>query len=279
MDQNLHEKVRIKDNIPARGIFYRSSNQIVNNHWHNSLEIIAISEGCMEVGVADDIFQCHSGDIMIIDSGAIHYTQVLEPSAIYAIQIPYQLMQAHIPNYEYVCFRSSQGSIFFPHGEEADRLKELIISYNVLEEEKQLGYSLRCSSILYELIYRLYTCHLVEIDKNSKGKKEWHMNRIKEVLSYVNQNYMNAISLSEAAEMLSLNSEYFCRYFKKYTGYTFLDYVNATRLSHIANDLKNTSASITELTEKHGFTNYKLFLKMFRKTYGCTPIEYKRACK
>ena len=45
----------------------------------------------------------------------------------------------------------------------------------------------------------------------------------------------------------------------------------------IANDLKNTSASITELTEKHGFTNYKLFLKMFRKTYGCTPIEYKRS--
>lgn len=277
MDQSLHEKVRVSDNIPARGIFYRSSNQVVTNHWHNSLEIIALGEGCMEVGVADDIYQCHSGDIMIIDSGAIHYTQVLEPSVIYAIQIPYQIMQAHIPNYEYVCFRSSQGSIFFPRGAEADSIKNLIIQYNEIEAEKPLGYSLRCSSILYELIYRLYTCHLIEIDKNLKGKNEWHMNRIKQVISYVNQNYMNPISLSEAADLLSLNPEYFCRYFKKYTGYTFLDYVNATRLTHIANELKNTSASITELTEKHGFTNYKLFLKMFRKTYGCTPIEYKRS--
>ena len=103
------------------------------------------------------------------------------------------------------------------------------------------------------------------------------MNRIKQVISYVNKNYMNPISLSDGAELLSLNPEYFCRYFKKYTGYTFLDYVNATRLTHIANDLKTTSASVTELTEKHGFTNYKLFIKMFRKTYGCTPSEYKRS--
>lgn len=276
MNQSLHEKVQTRDNLPARGITYTSTNQLVTNHWHNSLEIIVVSEGCMEVGIADDVYQLHTGELIVIDSGAIHYTQVLGLTTIYAIQIPYQLLQAHVPNYEYVCFRSKEHSILFPCGPESDNLGNLIISYNRIGEEKTPGYSLRCSTILYELVYRLYTCHLVEIDKNLKGKKEWHMNRIKQVISYVNKNYAQPISLNEAANLLSLNPEYFCRYFKKYTGYTFLDYVNTTRLTQIANDLQLSDQSVSALTEKHGFTNYKLFLKMFRETYGCTPSEYRK---
>ena len=52
---------------------------------------------------------------------------------------------------------------------------------------------------------------------------------------------------------------------------TFLEYVNSIRLSHIHQDLLNTNYSISELLERHGFTNYKLFSKMFRDTYGCSP--------
>ena len=276
MNTNLHEKVQIKDNIPARGICYSSTNQLVTNHWHNSLELIVITEGIMEVGIGDDTYHLHENEMIIIDSGAIHYTQVIGYTTVYAIQIPYHIMQNHIPNYEYSCFRSKNNSILFEKNADSKNLKELIVSYNKLSSEKPAGYSLRCSSILYEIIYHLYMNYMVEIDRSLKGKNDWHMNRVKQVISYINQNYTQALSLSDGAELLSLNPEYFCRYFKKYTGYTFLDYVNTTRLTHIANDLQHTSASVTDLTEKHGFTNYKLFLKMFRKTYGCTPSEYRK---
>ena len=59
MNTNLHEKVQIKDNIPARGICYSSTNQLVTNHWHNSLELIVITEGIMEVGSGDDTYHLH----------------------------------------------------------------------------------------------------------------------------------------------------------------------------------------------------------------------------
>ena len=275
MQQNLHEKVQTRDNIPARGIHYSSSNQLVTNHWHNSLELIVVTEGCLELGIAEDIYHIQPGELAIIDSGAIHYTQVIGYTTIYAIQIPYQILSAHIPDYQYVCFRSAKNSIIFP-SDETNKLYELILSFYKVGDTKEPGFSLQCSMIMYEIIYILYTHYLTEIDKTIKGKNDWHTNRIKHVISYVNEHYAESITLNDGANLLALNPEYFCRYFKKYTGYTFLDYVNTTRLTHIANDLQNTSGSVTELTEKHGFTNYKLFLKMFRKTYGCTPSEYKR---
>ncbi len=277
MQQNLHEKVQIKDNIPARGIHYSNANQLVTNHWHNSLEIITVTEGCLELGIAEDIYHIYPGELAIIDSGAIHYTQVIGYTSIYAIQIPHQVLSAHIPDYQYVCFRSAENSVLFSASSETQNLHDLIISFYEIGASKEIGFSLRCSMIIYEIIYILYTHYMTAIDKSIKSKNDWHLNRIKHVISYVNAHYSEPITLNDGANLLSLTPEYFCRYFKKYTGYTFLDYINTTRLTHIANDLQQTSTSVTELTEKHGFTNYKLFLKMFRKTYGCTPSEYRRA--
>lgn len=277
MNQTIHEKVHIKDNIPARGIHYYSTNQLVTNHWHNSLELIVVTEGTMEVGIGDDTYHLHEHEMIVIDSGAIHYTQVLGPTSVFAIQIPYQILSAHIPNYQYICFRSHENSVLFHNNNEASKIKKLILDFYNTSETKPAGYSLLCSMMMYEIIYLLSTYHLTEIDRTIKGKSDWHLNRIKQVISYINKNYTQPLSLNDGAELLSLNPEYFCRYFKKHTGYTFLDYVNTTRLTRIAGDLQRTSVPVTELTEKHGFTNYKLFLKMFRKTYGCTPSEYRKS--
>ena len=54
---------------------------------------------------------------------------------------------------------------------------------------------------------------------------------------------------------------------------TFSKYLNQIRLMHIYHDLCSTKENILDITEKHGFTNYKLFNKMFQETYGCKPRE------
>ena len=56
---------------------------------------------------------------------------------------------------------------------------------------------------------------------------------------------------------------YFCRFFKKCMGVTFLEYQNELRLSYIYRDLITTEDSVRDILERHGFTNYKLFRRMF----------------
>ena len=57
---------------------------------------------------------------------------------------------------------------------------------------------------------------------------------------------------------------------------TFLEYVNSVRLQHFYEDLLNTDYTVTELLTRNGFTNYKLFLRLFKQTYGCTPMQKRR---
>lgn len=91
------------------------------------------------------------------------------------------------------------------------------------------------------------------------------------MLHYVKSNYKKDISLNEVAGLLNVSPEYFCRLFKKQTGQTFLEYLNAVRLLHFHQDLLDTDYSINDLLTRNGITNYKVFMRAFKDTYGTTP--------
>ena len=99
---------------------------------------------------------------------------------------------------------------------------------------------------------------------------------ILQVIAYVEQNFRNHVSLEEIAAQLGFSKEYFCRFFKKNLGISFLQYVNEIRISYIYYDLLHTDLSVLEIMEKNGFTNQKLFNQMFKKIYGCTPTETRK---
>ena len=70
--------------------------------------------------------------------------------------------------------------------------------------------------------------------------------------------------------MAHLQPEYFCRKFKQYMGQTYLEYLNDVRISHIYKDLINTNDTLCSILETHGFTNTKLFYRIFKEKFKCT---------
>lgn len=64
--------------------------------------------------------------------------------------------------------------------------------------------------------------------------------------------------------------------FKKCMGVTFLEYINLVRIDHIHDELLVTDDSITDILERNGFTNYKVFSRMFKVQFGMTPRELRR---
>ena len=51
------------------------------------------------------------------------------------------------------------------------------------------------------------------------------------------------------------------------------------RLSHIYRDLITTDDAIHLILERHGFTNYKLFRRMFHEHFGDTPLRIRNKHK
>lgn len=271
MPDSLHEKVITTETLPARSFSYTSSSQLITNHWHNSLEILYMSSGKMDVGINNKTYSLVQGDLIVINSGDIHFTHCRELAQIYVLQVPYPILKTHIPNYDYVRFQTREGSVLFTGSAYDKEISRMMVLMCQTVTDKKPGYSLLFASYLYQLLYLLFQYYRTDISTSTKQKSDRNLIRLEQVMSYVKNHYTQPISLEDGAGILSLNPEYFCRYFKKYMGMTFLEYVNTIRLSHIHQDLLNTNYSISELMDRHGFSNYKLFTKMFRSTYGCSP--------
>ena len=59
-------------------------------------------------------------------------------------------------------------------------------------------------------------------------------------------------------------------------GVTFLEYVNLVRLTQIHRELRKSEESILCIMENNGFTNYKVFNRMFKEQYGMTPSQMRK---
>lgn len=99
---------------------------------------------------------------------------------------------------------------------------------------------------------------------------------IRIVKRYIRAHYREDISLSALAEMVNISPVYLSRLFKKEEGINFLDYLNQCRIEEARNLLRDIQLNINDISELSGFHNTKYFSKIFKKSVGITPSEYRR---
>ena len=266
--------------IPVRCFTYEDAGILVPAHWHHSLEILLIESGGMTVTLNDARLSLHAQDFVLINSGDLHSTNCPEHSRVRVLQIPYPFLKQNIPEYDRLRFRS--GPCGAPGTDAAFR--HLLRSLQGCRETDGLSApsisssarSLHFKSLLYELLSLCVSSYLLPEAEREQSLSDTERARLITVTDYVNAHYSEPVSLRGAAAAVALNPEYFCRFFKKNMGITFLEYVSQVRFSHVCQDILHTDQSVTDILSRHGFTNYKLFRRMFRETYGCTPSAKRR---
>jgi AraC-like DNA-binding protein len=76
-----------------------------------------------------------------------------------------------------------------------------------------------------------------------------------------------------------MNERYFCRYFKKMTQKTPVEYLNYYRIECAAEELQNSAKPVTEVALDCGFANLSYFIRVFRHWKGQTPGQFRQHCK
>lgn len=277
MQQYIHEETRITRPVHVRFETYCDSNHFITKHWHNSLEVLYIYEGCLQVVINDTLHILNPGDFIAINSKDIHSTYSADSVKVLLLQIPSSLLKSSIPDFEYIRFETSHIPKATSALQEESSPVAILLAMEEVYEAKKEGFSIRFTGLLYDFLYCLYTHYKVSISLAVKSKSDKNHKRLELIMGYVHDHYTDTISLEEIADLVALNEEYFCRFFKRFMGLTFLDYVNSVRLSHVYEDLVQTDLTITQILGLHGFTNYKLFMKLFKDTYGCTPKQKRLA--
>ena len=112
----------------------------------------------------------------------------------------------------------------------------------------------------------------VDPEKNHDRRIE----TIKTTLTYIQENYKEKIYIRDLADLIGMNEQYFCRFFKKVIGRSPMEYVNEYRIKKAIHYLKESDLTVTEICLECGYNNLGNFLREFRKYTSTTPLQYRR---
>ena len=260
--------------------FVNTWDQLLPAHWHEHLEIVYVTGGAITASINDVSYELKKGDIFLVNSNDIHYTYTHEDARYFLLQIPPVHLERVSPRWNSLKFQE-----FIPgdrsineHNLEKEResFQELRMEdgQKLIPEDSADGEKHR-DMARASLNFKMAEIRTEEEASGSHGALR-DLERMKLCMEYVQAHYGETISLADAAGLLSITPEHFCRLFRKYTGQTFLAYVNQIRMEHFYNDLLETDENITFLLDKNGITNYKGFLLKFKDRYGQSPKAVRR---
>ena len=110
----------------------------------------------------------------------------------------------------------------------------------------------------------------------AEEKKSKDIKPIREIKKYIEENYMEEISLGQLAELVDMNASYLSSVFKKETGMTYSEYLILCRVKQASRLLVETNLSIGEIAHQSGYQDARYFSKQFSKQVGLKPSEYRK---
>lgn len=241
-------------------------------HWHEELELLFPLNGDATVTISGKTYQLRRRQLLAIESQQVHSTNTYSDRLMcLCIHISKHLMKRYMPDiesFEVHCIPDEISDAQFP---EYLHLCQMAEGLTRLYIENLPASLLESEGIILQLVARLMRHFSTQGTPVLSSSDIQARQKLRDIITYVGEHFKEPITLSEASALLGFNKEYFCRFFKKHMGISFLQYVNEVRITHIYQELQNTDAPITEVMEANGFTNQKLFHKTFKQIYGCTP--------
>ena len=251
-------------------------------HWHDELELIYIKRGQGLVTVDFREHRVNDGTMLLILPGQLHsikqykdeimeYENILfNPSML----IP-RNSDSTITNYIHPLLNGkiTVPTVFTPV---YPYYKDVIAPIDACDEickTMPQGYELYIKSMLFQFFFVLHNrCrNLTTPPKNRKM-----VDKMKPVLKYIENNYMEKITIEEIAKVAEFSESHFMRYFKETMGTSFIDYLKDYRLTMASRLLISSESSILDIAAEVGFDNLSYFNRSFKQKYGMTPSQFRK---
>lgn len=100
--------------------------------------------------------------------------------------------------------------------------------------------------------------------------------RIELIRKYVEDNYMNRITVASASKRFFMSQGYFLHFCRKNLGISFMNYVKSFRVAKACEMLSETELPISEIARLCGFGGTSQFNRSFRADTGTSPRTYRK---
>lgn len=125
------------------------------------------------------------------------------------------------------------------------------------------------------MLYLFFSC-LASAHINPAEKDTGDNIYVTHAIRYIQNHYSEPMQIDEIARYVGLNRSYLSTLFKKHTGLSPLKYLQTFRLTKAAHLLSMTTLSVASIAFSCGYQEPESFHKIFRKTTGLSPTEYRK---
>jgi len=101
------------------------------------------------------------------------------------------------------------------------------------------------------------------------------MERIKRMLSFLEQHYDEPVTLEQIAESAAVCVSEALRCFRRTVNQTPIQFLKNMRLLKSADMLAGTDLPVHQIAEACGFQDMSYYAREFRKLKRCTPLEFR----
>lgn len=272
------ESISPESKSPFRLLHDPKLNHLFYWHFHPEYELVYIEDASATRHVGNHISQFTDSDLVLIGSNIPHL------NFDHGVTTSYRKEVLHIkPSFK------EDFVAQFPELRSLERLLELSkygLSFKGTTK-KEIGALLKKLHLLSPFEFFMQSLHILKrlaqsnefelLHKqpyvNRYSKKE--QNRIREIYALVDERYQNKITVDEVATLCNLTKPAFCRYFKKATGSTFINFLNQYRISQ-AKRLLLSGKNISETCYECGFESLSYFNRTFKKVTQENPSIFKK---
>ncbi|MBE6053656.1 MAG: helix-turn-helix domain-containing protein [Clostridium sartagoforme] len=249
-------------------------------HWHNSIQILYVLRGSINVNVDTDSFEVLEKEMEIINVDEAHRVYSDIDNRVLIFQIDPYFFEKYYKDINNIFFYTNSTDDGAQEGEEYDLLRNFLAKLLCEAVQKLDDYDKEVESILIDLLYHLINnFHYLTYEREELKSNTEQLARYHRISKYIFNNYDSNITLQEIAKKEFLSPHYLSHEIKNATGNSFTDLVNQTRVEESVKLLLDTDLSISDISDEVGFSHVRYLNKNFKNYYGCTPLQYRKKNK
>lgn len=280
MIENLsgtHETVDYRSDMQMRLLFNEGA-ESYPPHWHTPFELIMPTQSSYRVVCDNQTYDICENEILLICPGVIH--ELFAPD--YGKRIIFQPSTAEIGLRELKVITSIIYPAILITPETCPKIYNRIhrlmqeISKEYLANRPYAEASIfsRFLEILV-LIGRDHAESARQSFEAKNTKQTEYMEKFQYVCNYINEHFMEDLTLDQAAALAGFSKYHFTRLFRQYADTSFYKYLNQKRIDHAKTLLLNPELTVIEVALASGFSSLSAFLRMFKQLNHCTPTEFR----
>ncbi len=243
-------------------------------HWHLEYELIYILQGEFRLSLDGRPWAMGAGDCAWIGDGVVHggvpancvYQCVVFDLGTLLHDTPVCAQSAA----RFLADETGCAGVFSRGGAQARLAGQLL---RAIEQERP-GYEWTTLGLMWQLMGSLVEAS-ARPPGPAPGRKQ--ILRLKNVLTYIRDQYKAPVTLEELAAVAGMAPKYFCRAFAQMTGKTPIAYLNYYRIEQASERLAFTQDPVTEIALGCGFNDVSHFSRTFSRYKGMPPTVYRKS--